>query len=122
MLFNYLYLSILSLWILTLLLPLLFRCDLSGKTGLHLACSTGQLPVVKYLIEEGSDYNLQDKNGWTSIHFAAYNGHIEVLTYLLQNCPDIQGNNHSNINLYDLSTEHIIRLLESNMQLLHMIL
>ncbi len=55
------------------------------KTALHVACSTGNLKMVKTLIELGADITASDSEGWTVFHYAAENGNAKVIQTLFDN-------------------------------------
>ena len=42
----------------------------NGETALHIACGLGCRPAVEYLLANGADINVQDKNGWTPLRWA----------------------------------------------------
>lgn len=59
------------------------QVDESEMTGLMWACDRGNLPIVKYLIEDlGADVNKQDGEGQTCLHYAVSCEHIELVKYL----------------------------------------
>lgn len=58
--------------------------DSNGNTPLMLACSEGQVELVKVLLERGADVNLRNKDGSTALSWAAQNGNIEIGKALLQ--------------------------------------
>lgn len=39
--------------------------DINGKTLLHIACESGNLPMIGALIESGANVHLADRNGMT---------------------------------------------------------
>lgn len=54
-------------------------------TWLHVACSFGQLEVVKYLVDHGADVNARGGiEGGAPIDAAASDGHVDIVTFLLQ--------------------------------------
>ncbi|KAI9791843.1 MAG: BRCA1-associated RING domain protein 1 [Peltula sp. TS41687] len=55
-----------------------------GYTMLHIAAAKGNLPMMKLLLEKGSDPNAQDSHGWTALHLAVEQGHQEVANLLLE--------------------------------------
>jgi ankyrin repeat protein len=72
--------------------------DIFGNTPLHSAAKSGNLDLVKYLIEEkGADFNAPDNDGETPLHSAASWGTLDVLKYLIEekgadfNTPDNDG-------------------------------
>ena len=60
----------------------------NGVTCLHLACGSGDLGVVKYLVEEqGTDARVKSRaSGSAPIHVAASAGHRDVVEYLVKAC------------------------------------
>ena len=69
--------------------------SLNGSTPLHWSCSSGDLEIVKLLVQYGADVNattnswLTDSvygksSGQTPLHWASENNKIEVVLYLLQ--------------------------------------
>lgn len=60
------------------------RQDAEGNTAFQLALIKGNLPLVKALIEEGSDPNATDKDGWTALLYASYFGHLPIIRYLME--------------------------------------
>ncbi len=61
---------------------------LLGWTPLHGASKSGNLELVKFLIEEGADVNAPDEVGMTPLHLAAKHGHSEVVKLLIQKKAD----------------------------------
>ncbi len=59
--------------------------DNLGRQPLHLACESGQLDVVRYLVENilylSDAMTYRDYNQATPLHYAASNGHLEVVKY-----------------------------------------
>ncbi|XP_075385617.1 BRCA1-associated RING domain protein 1 isoform X2 [Tenrec ecaudatus] len=55
-----------------------------GETLLHVASIKGDIPSVEYLLQNGSDPNVQDHAGWTPLHEACNHGHLKVVELLLQ--------------------------------------
>jgi len=69
-----------------------FQYDL-GVTVLMYASYNGEIEIVKYLIDNGANINLQSKHdgkyGFSALTEASRNGHIEVVKYLIDNGADI---------------------------------
>lgn len=41
-----------------------------GRTPLHWACTSGSLEIVRYLLDQKAEVDLQDHAGWTPLHIA----------------------------------------------------
>ena len=54
-----------------------------GWTALHHAAATGQVEMLRLLIDAGGDVNVRAQDGWTPLHCAAYWGHEEAAQLLL---------------------------------------
>ncbi|GFT32070.1 tonsoku-like protein [Nephila pilipes] len=54
-----------------------------GETPLHQACISGNLTVVKRLVENGHPVNTRDFCGWTPLHEACNYGFYDIVEYLL---------------------------------------
>ena len=52
-------------------------------TPLNSAAASGQLAVVKMLLERGAPVNAVQHGGWTALHSAANNGDVEMVKLLL---------------------------------------
>lgn len=70
---------------------LLSRCastelvNKDGWTPLHLACRTGDIQIVKLLLQlDDKIINFRTKNGRTILHVAALHGHLEIVQLLLE--------------------------------------
>jgi len=69
-----------------------------GYTPFIAACSSGDLYLVKLLMECGSDYRLKARDGQTGLHRAAFYGNIPIVKYLIKELkmnvmvPDRKGN------------------------------
>lgn len=65
--------------------------DAAGQTALMYASESGQLDVVKYLVENGAAVNAQS-NGYgngTALIYASTNDRIAVMEYLLEHGADV---------------------------------
>jgi ankyrin repeat protein len=73
-----------------------------SRFPLEMAAQTGQVDVVKFLLEKGADVNL-NRGGATALHMAAiYGGKTEVISLLLEAGADINartGNGDTPLNL-----------------------
>ena len=57
--------------------------DGRGITPLMLASASGNLALVKYLVEQGADIEAGDyEKGWTAFSYAALNSQHEVCKFL----------------------------------------
>ena len=54
----------------------------TGDFGLHLAASSGCVPVLQFLLEEQVNVNLAGRRGWTALHYAARSGNLLSVQYL----------------------------------------
>ncbi|KAH8380263.1 hypothetical protein KR009_009736 [Drosophila setifemur] len=54
-----------------------------GETQLHQACISGNLELVKRLIEQGHTVNVRDHAGWLPLHEACNHGFREIVELLL---------------------------------------
>jgi len=55
------------------------------NTTLHITVEKGNLEIVKFLIDNGIDINIQDKYGNMSFHLAAFNGNLQIVILLIEN-------------------------------------
>lgn len=60
------------------------QTDDDKMTLLMWACDRGSLPIVKFLVELGSDLNLQDVEGQSCLHYAVSCEHADIVRFLLQ--------------------------------------
>lgn len=58
--------------------------DTQGRTCLHHAATgkKGNSSAVPWLLKEGHDPNLPDRDGWTPLHWAAKTGNAETIAIL----------------------------------------
>ena len=54
-------------------------------SALYTASENGEVEVVKSLLEEGVQVNIQAFNGSSALHVSSQNGHVEVVRLLLEN-------------------------------------
>lgn len=57
----------------------------SGMSILHEAVNTGEISIIKELIDMGMDVNDSNMYGWTAFHIASANGDIEIIELLINN-------------------------------------
>ena len=60
----------------------------AGNSTIHEAVFYGNLEMVKRLIEDGTDVNVQDERGATPLYIAAWRRHPKLIRYLLDNGGD----------------------------------
>lgn len=63
---------------------LLFWANELGETPLFVACRAGNLAIVQYLHQVGSDIHRASDEGFTPLHVAVYKGHYVVVQYLTE--------------------------------------
>jgi ankyrin repeat protein len=82
-----------------------------GRFPLEMAAQTGQLAVVKYLLANGADVNL-NRGGATALHMASlYGGKLELVTLLLESGADMNartGSGYTPLNLAVLGRQKAI--------------
>ncbi|XP_032911418.1 ankyrin repeat and EF-hand domain-containing protein 1 isoform X3 [Catharus ustulatus] len=54
------------------------------KTPLMVACASGNIVLVEFLLEKGADVNATDNFLWTPLHHACYNGHLDITELLVK--------------------------------------
>ncbi|XP_005525496.1 PREDICTED: ankyrin repeat and EF-hand domain-containing protein 1 [Pseudopodoces humilis] len=54
------------------------------KTPLMVACASGNIVLVEFLLEKGADVNATDNFLWTPLHHACYNGHLDIAEVLVK--------------------------------------
>ena len=59
--------------------------DYSGRTALHVAASTGQVDLVKWLLGRGASVHSRDTNNETPLLAAVKAGHLEIVRVSLMN-------------------------------------
>ena len=57
--------------------------NVDGQTALHQSCLSGNLELVKLLVQFGADARLTNRDGWSPLHLAAYRGHRDIALYLI---------------------------------------
>ena len=68
----------------------IFLCCFATHTSvygfdLHTAAACNKSSMLKLLIEQSADIDVQDEKKWTALHHAASNGHINCLKFLHMN-------------------------------------
>lgn len=56
-----------------------------GETQLHRACITGNVTMVRRLIDQGHPMNIRDNAGWLPLHEACNHGFKDIVELLLDN-------------------------------------
>lgn len=79
------------------------RGDESGKTALHFASGSGNIEIVRKLLEKGANINAQDNNYFTPVMIALLKGHSQIVLLFLENkdCQLLLENN---------KTQHLLKL------------
>lgn len=70
----------------TCIINLLFdtcRANQAGQTALMLAVSHGRMEMVRALLAQGAEVNLQDDEGSTALMCACEHGHADIVRILL---------------------------------------
>ena len=71
-------------------------CTDQGRSSLLYACSKGHQGIVKKLLDEGADINIQDKIGASPLHRAAGCGRLEMVKFLLNSANSMDLNMQDN--------------------------
>ena len=58
--------------------------DDNGCTALHCACESGDLHLIQYFMEHGSNILSENKNNMNCVHVAASNGHLKLSKILIE--------------------------------------
>lgn len=70
--------------------PDLTITDYDGKNAIHYAAQTGNLPIIKYLLENKLiDINAADNSGKTPLMYAAKHGNYEIFNFLVEKGADM---------------------------------
>jgi len=56
--------------------------DYDHRTAMHLACSEGYMDMVRFLVDNNANINVQDRWGNTPCDEAVYGKHFELVTFL----------------------------------------
>ena len=65
--------------------------DFFGLTVFHISVEEDFTEFISYLLGEGVDVNILDKDGLTAIFFAGGKGQVDIVRYLLENGADPNG-------------------------------
>ncbi|XP_065334532.1 uncharacterized protein LOC135935876 [Cloeon dipterum] len=89
------------------------RCDNEGRTALQLAAESGNVDLVKLLLENNADLTHADKVGRTPLHLAAESGNVDLVEWLLKNNADLTQMDMKGKNAihYAIENERMLRFL-----------
>ncbi|ORX45573.1 ankyrin, partial [Piromyces finnis] len=62
----------------------IYYVDESGRIALHYACESGNIDIVKLLLEKGSCINIYDNKFFTPLYLASFNGYYDISKLLLE--------------------------------------
>lgn len=73
----------------------------NGESPLHYACLSGNISIVKLLLQSGAKVNIRTEKGDAPLHWAVMNGDTELVKRLMDNGADasIKGRNGT---IYDI--------------------
>ena len=96
---------------------------IGGSAALHLACVSGNLPLVQLLVEKGAKVDLKNVGGMTPLHIACDRRYSEIALYLIRKGSDILSRNKiGDTPLHKLCARGMAELLESVIDLPRLIL
>jgi ankyrin repeat protein len=81
----------------------IYRRRTRRRTPLHVASQGGHDNLVKYLLRQGVDVDVETDEGWTSLHLAAESGHMDVVTLLCQEKADLDIKSHDGRRAQDMA-------------------
>ena len=55
---------------------------MSNQTPLHIACTSGSLELVNYLVSNGADSTVVDTNDWTPLHCACAMNTPDIIAFM----------------------------------------
>lgn len=67
--------------------------DSARQEGLHVAIATGNIDLVRPLLEHTTNRGVRNADGDTPLHFASEVGGVAVIQYLLDNGADVDSRN-----------------------------
>lgn len=70
---------------------------IDGVTALHEASRKGNIEMVRYLLQKGSNIHLQNYNGFSALHVAAYSGENEIVQVLIAAGADVKAQAKDNV-------------------------
>ncbi|KAL5108651.1 Transient receptor potential cation channel subfamily A member 1 [Taenia crassiceps] len=62
--------------------------DSEGETALHLAVNSGNIEMIDFCLDHGSDVTAVENHDFTAVHYAARRGEVMVLQRLLNRRPE----------------------------------
>ncbi|HQG27667.1 MAG TPA: ankyrin repeat domain-containing protein, partial [Candidatus Ozemobacteraceae bacterium] len=69
---------------------------LQQATPLHFAAQSGNISIVRALLNAGADVNARNPQDITPLHLAAWDGNAEIVSLLLERGADVNRRNHRN--------------------------
>ena len=57
-------------------------------TALQVAADKGNLRILQYLLQQGAEMDVADKDGYTAVFIASEKNHLPVVQYLLEQGAD----------------------------------
>ncbi|OQA06172.1 MAG: Phosphocholine transferase AnkX [bacterium ADurb.Bin374] len=69
---------------------------LQQATPLHFAAQSGNVSIVRALLNAGADVNARNPQDITPLHLAAWDGNADIVSLLLEHGADIDRRNHRN--------------------------
>ena len=83
------------------------------ETPLHMACYYNYYDIVKLLIDNKADMNIQNSAGDTPLHKAlsGYNIDNRIIKYLVKNGADVTIKNNKGLSPIDMAKDDIVRSL-----------
>ena len=73
-----------------------------NRTPLMEACKVLNGEIIKLLVTNGCDVNLQDADGWNCLHWIAFKGHAKIMIYLLEKGANFMKKSNSGSTPYDV--------------------
>ncbi len=67
--------------------------DKYQRTPLHSAARYGAFSAVKFLLDQGADFNVKDEKGNTPLHLASIFRHVEIIDLLIKHKVDVNSLN-----------------------------
>ncbi|MGD9615642.1 MAG: ankyrin repeat domain-containing protein [Alphaproteobacteria bacterium] len=80
--------------------------DDTGRTGLHIAATNGNLQIAAILIKAGANVNLKDRLGNTALHAAVDRNHIEMAELLIEVGTNLDSENRNGMTPLMIAARH----------------